>query len=122
LPVGVTGPEAFGHFIYKTGEHLHARPFSYLYPVAARHSVTLLQTPSPYDIEELRANSMSLHLYASAIRRRLFRAGAGTPLPGSLLHDLCDTHGIDVTAYPIEHRDSRASARRARRLNRLNSS
>ena len=119
LPVGVTGPEAFGHFIYKTGEHRHAKPFGYLYPIAARHSVTLLQTPSPHDLEEMRANSMSLHLYATGIRRRLIREGTGTPPPGSLLHELCLIHGIDVEANPITHRDSRASAQKSRRYNRL---
>lgn len=119
LPVGVTGPEAFGHFIYATREHKHAKPFSYLYPIAARHSATLLETPTLYDVDQLREDSMSLHLYATGIRRRLTRRGAtGTPPPGSLLHHLCQTHSIDADAFPIVHRDSLEAADQVRRYNR----
>lgn len=118
LPVGVTGPEAFGHFIYETGEHRYGKKFSYLYPVAARHSVTLLDSPNPYNLQELRAQSMSLHLYATGIRRRLTKRGGGVPPIGSLLYALCKTHNIDPTAYPITHRDAKASVRNFRQQNR----
>lgn len=120
LPVGVTGPEAFGHFIFATGEDKYAQPFHYLNPVFARHSTTLLQSPSPHDANEMRQNSMSLHLYATAIRRRLFKKQNGMPPVGSMLHDLCLAHDIDINAHPIEHRDSVQSARHRRRLYHAN--
>jgi len=119
LPVGVVGPEALGHFIYQTGEDQHGLPFRSLYPILARHSVTLLQTPTPYDLSQLREQSMSLHLYATGLRRRLVRQWKGVPPEGSLLHQLCAAHEVDVLRYPVVHRDSNTSIERFRHLNRI---
>ncbi|MEM7076146.1 MAG: hypothetical protein AAGA28_18675 [Pseudomonadota bacterium] len=119
LPVGVTGPEAFGYFLCQTGEARHATPFDVLNPVMARHSTTLIETPSPYDVTAMRENSMSLHLYASGARRRLIKPAMNGVAPeGSLLDHLCRTHGIDMAAHPITHRDSKQSARLRRQLYR----
>ena len=119
LPVGVTGPEAFGHFIYATGEYKHLKPFGYLYPIGARQSTTLLQAPSPYDIDEMRDTSMSLHLYASAMRRKLTRRHGGVPPRGCLLDQLCRAHGIDAAAHPITHRDTVGLAQQRRDVYRM---
>lgn len=114
LPVGVTGPEAFGYFVRKSGELKHSKTFDYLYPILARHSTTLLFVPSPYDLAEMREKSMSLHLYATAIRRKLFNRMGGVPPEGSLLHDLCMAHDIDFGMHPIEHRDPKKDAQKRR--------
>lgn len=119
LPVGAIGPEAFGHFLFQTGEARFGLPFHALYPILARQSVTILQTPSPHDLAAMRARSMSLHLYATGLRRRLTRQWKGVPPEGSLLDQLCRAHQIEPVAHPVFYREDKASIERFRHLNRL---
>ncbi len=103
LPLGVTGPEALGYFLELTREHSNALAFRVLYPLRARNKKDLLETPRRIGPESF-PESMSLHLYATGIRRRLIRSG-GIPPAGSLLDYLCAQTGIDAKENPITHRD-----------------
>ena len=103
VPLGTTGPEALGYFVDKTGEDQHAMSFRTLYPLWARDKKELLVTPRKIGPDSF-PDSMSIHLYATGIRRRLMRTN-GVPEKGSLLDFLCDQTGIDASLNPITHRD-----------------
>ena len=103
LPLGITGPEALGHFLELTGEHEKALKFGVLYPLTARQKKELLVTPRKIGPSSY-PDSLSIHLYATGIRRRLMRTN-GIPPKGSLLDYLCDQTEIDASLNPITHRD-----------------
>ncbi len=103
LPLGVTGPEALGYFLELTGEHQQALAFRILYPLRAQNKKELLISPRRIGPESF-PESMSLHLYATGMRRRLIRSG-GVPPKGSLLDYLCERTGINPSDNPITHRD-----------------
>ena len=103
LPLGITGPKALGYFLGLTGEHNRALTFEALYPLAARQKKELLVTPRCIGPDSY-PDSLSIHLYATGIRRRLMRT-SGVPKKGSLLDYLCDQTGIDASQNPVTHRD-----------------
>lgn len=100
LKWGVSGPLSFGHFLEQTGEARHAMAPQVLYPLAPEE-LWMLHAPSIATAQIEGPETRSVHIYGHQKKTMALEFG-GLPRAGSYLDRLCQRHGIDPQAHPIE--------------------
>ena len=100
LPWASSGPKAFAHFLHQTGEIRNAMPGDVFYPLS-KHDLWKLHAPRISTAEIERDIVHSVHIFGHQ-KRVLLTKFAGLPVNGSYLHNICNRHGIDPEANPIQ--------------------
>ena len=100
LPWGCSGPRALTHFLRETGEDRFALPRRALYPLKRAQLSRIHSRPDgPFPVAP--RSSYSLHIYGLQ-RKFMVRHTDGLPKPGSYLEWMCEKHGVDAAAAPIQ--------------------
>jgi FkbM family methyltransferase len=89
---GTTGPEGLSYFMKRSGEINRALPRHTLYPLPFGKKGIMLRPPSIAGAHVL-DDTISVHLYASNLRRRIAKDGIPA---SSYLHHLCKKHNITL--------------------------
>ena len=97
LPYKALGPLALSWLLEHYGLREKATPQPVLYPYEPRH----IMAPNRRMERKLPSQAISIHLYSSAVRRKLTNAGIGVPPEGTFLHHLCVAQGVSPANYPF---------------------
>lgn len=96
LPYKALGPMALTALLHRTKEIRHALPREVFYPTDPRHSLR----PVRKRLDQLPETCVSIHLFASVVRRLLRENGWTRPPDGSLIATLLKQDGLNPDDFP----------------------